>query len=138
MLFFYPLLLVVLCGTGKTVLSRKRVPIPAKGYRDLRDTLHNQCSPDLWQEWSGNECPFQDALHHNRYNLEELMLPHHQLVPETLDRLRLAQAEKGEQYGGAEASLWEAAERQVIPYSTNPLEEKRIVSRMRELRIYDE
>ena len=135
------MLLLVASGSATKMSKKSIIKIPTRGYRDLRDTINGRAydkKGPLWEEYDGGESPFADVLHHNRYNVEELMLPHKQLVPETLDRLRVEQAEFGENhYETVETMLKRALDR-VIPYSTAPEEELKLRRRLKELRIYEE
>lgn len=119
----------------------KKLDIPRQGYADIRDVLSRALLPQGKYEteyWEGNESPFSDVLHHSRYNLEELMLPFRPLVPETLDMIRLEQAENGENHDEGEEAIIARALANVVPYSTRPEREREIFDAITALRYYGE
>lgn len=129
------LIAIVLQQIVSSRLNQKRVRIPAKGYKNLRDTLHNNHNP-TWTEYEGNESPFSDVLHHSRFNLEELM--YGELIVEVLDRIRLEQAEHGENHDELTSSILRRARARAVPYSTAPEQESLIREALKRFSIYDE
>ena len=124
----------------------KPIRIPQRGYRDMRDTVRGrpvlvEQTDDLYEEYTGNERPFADVLHHNRFNLEELMLPHEAYVPEILDQIKLEQAQLGEnEHSNDEFQMHviKRAKAKITPYSANPSIEKKIRASLAKCRIYDD
>ena len=118
------------------------IRIPQKGYRDMRDTVRGRpVVDDVYEEYAGNERPFADVLHHNRFNLEELMLPHEAYVPEILDQIKLEQAQLGANKhlnDEFQMHVIKRAKDKITPYSANPLMEKKIKESLALYRIYDD